>query len=144
MNFGFTLKPDHSLERVVSLTKLAEQCGFTHGWVFDSHVLWKEPYVLLTLMAQNSTKLRLGTCVTNPATREPSVTASALAVLQILSTRRLDRRMRRGGSARRALVKKPTTMDDREAAANAIRDLCEGRSARYDGTDLKLDWAERY
>jgi alkanesulfonate monooxygenase SsuD/methylene tetrahydromethanopterin reductase-like flavin-dependent oxidoreductase (luciferase family) len=62
MEFGFTLKPDHSLERVISLTKLAEQAGFTHGWVFDSHVLWKEPYVLLTLMAQSSTKLRLGDC----------------------------------------------------------------------------------
>src|SRR5947209_7947030 len=101
MDFGFTLKPDHSLERVVSLTKLAEQAGFSHGWVFDSHVLWKEPYVLLTLMAQNSTKLRLGTCVTNPATREPSVTASALAVLQILSKGRMDLGIGRGDSARR-------------------------------------------
>src|SRR5213078_4814221 len=53
MDFGFTLKPDHSLERVVSLTRLAESAGFRYGWLFDSHVLWKEPYVLLTLMAQN-------------------------------------------------------------------------------------------
>jgi len=144
MEFGFTLKPDHSLERVVSLTKLAEQAGFTHGWVFDSHVLWKEPYVLLTLMAQNSTTLRLGTCVTNPATREPSVTARELAVLQILSKGRMDLGIGRGDSARRVLGKKPTTLDDLEAATNAIRDLCEGRSVNYDGTELKLDWAERY
>ena len=146
MDFGFTLKPDHSLERVISLTKLAEQCGFTHGWVFDSHVLWKEPYVLLTLMAQNSTTLRLGTCVTNPATREPSVTASALAVLQILSKGRMDLGIGRGDSARRVLGKKPTTLDDLEAATNAIRDLCEGRAdleawlrARRDGhVDTRL------
>ena len=141
MEFGFTLKPDHSLERVVSLTKLAEQAGFTHGWVFDSHVLWKEPYVLLTLMAQNSTKLRLGTCVTNPATREPSVTASSLAVLQILSKGRMDLGIGRGDSARRVLGKKPTSLDDLEEATLAIRDLCEGRTVKYDGTDLKLDWA---
>src|SRR5213594_351546 len=87
MEFGFTLKPDHSLQRVVSLTRLAESAGFSHGWLFDSHVLWKEPYVLLALMAQNTTRLRLGTCVTNPATREPTVTASTLAVLQELSGR---------------------------------------------------------
>ena len=142
MDFGFTLKPDHPLERVVSLTKLAEQCGFTHGWVFDSHVLWKEPYVLLTLMAQNSTTLRLGTCVTNPATREPSVTASALAVLQILSKGRMDLGIGRGDSARRVLGKKPTTLADLEEATLAIRDLCEGRSATYDGTALRLEWAE--
>src|SRR2546423_749200 len=138
MEFGFTLKPDHSLDRVIALTELAERCGFTHGWVFDSHVLWKEPYVLLTLMAQNSTTLRLGTCVTNPATREPSVTASALAVLQILSKGRMDLGIGRGDSARRVLGKKPTTLDDLEAAADAIPDLCEGRARTDDGTQLKL------
>src|ERR1700687_2463224 len=127
MEFGFPLKPDHSLERVVSLTKLAEESGFTHGWVFDSHVLWKEPYVLLTWMAQNSTKLRLGTCVTNPATREPSVTASALAVLQILSKGRMDLGIGRGDSARRVLGKPPTTLAILEEATQVIRDLCEGR-----------------
>jgi len=144
MDFGFTLKPDHSLERVASLTRLAERCGFTHGWVFDSHVLWKEPYVLLTLMAQNSTRLRLGPCVTNPATREPSVTASALAVLQILSKGRMDLGIGRGDSARRVLGKKPTTLDDLEEATVAIRDLCEGGTVTYDGIALTLDWAEPY
>jgi len=72
MEFGFTLKPDVSFERLVSLTRLAERSGFAYGWIFDSHVLWKEPYPLLTLMAQNTERMRLGTCVTNPATREPS------------------------------------------------------------------------
>src|SRR3989304_5531436 len=85
MEFGFTLKPDHSLERVISLTRLAEENGFTHGWGFASHVLWKDPYPLLQLMAQNSERLRLGTCVTNPATRDPSVTASPLAGLPVVS-----------------------------------------------------------
>src|SRR5258707_9599464 len=129
MEFGFTLKPDHSLDRVVSLTKLAEQAGFTHGWVFDSHVLWKEPYVLLTLMAQNSSKLPLGMCVTNPATPEPSVTASSLAVLQILSKGRMDLAIDRADSVRRGLGKKPTTLDDLEEATLPIRDLSEGRTA---------------
>jgi probable F420-dependent oxidoreductase len=144
MDFGFTLKTDESLERIVSLTRQAEAAGFGYGWLFDSHVLWKEPYVLLTLMAQNSTGLRLGTCVTNPATREPSVTASALAVLQILSKGRMDLGIGRGDSARRVLGKKPTTLGDLEEATVAIRDLCEGRTVQYDGTDLKLDWAEPY
>jgi|HubBroStandDraft_4_1064222.scaffolds.fasta_scaffold496016_2 hypothetical protein len=37
--------------------------------MFDSHILWKEPFPLLALMAYNSKTLRLGTCVTNPAAR---------------------------------------------------------------------------
>src|SRR5579859_1543567 len=136
MDFGFTLKPDHSIGRTVDLAQRAEANGFAYGWLFDSHVLWKEPYPLLTLMAQHTERMRLGTCVTNPATREPSVTASALAVLQLVSGGRMDLGIGRGDSARRVLGKKPTTLDDLEAATNAIRDLCEGRSVTYDGTGL--------
>ena len=144
MEFGFTLKPDHSLERLVSLTKLAEENGFAHGWVFDSHVLWKEPYPLLTLMAQHTTRLRLGTCVTNPATREPTVTASALAVLQLLSKGRMDLGIGRGDSARRVLGKKPTNLERLESATVVIRELCEGRPVDYEGAALRLDWAPSY
>ena len=144
MEFGFTLKPDHSLDRVASLTKLAEQAGFGHGWLFDSHVLWKEPYVLLALMAQNSKRLRLGTCVTNPATREPTVTASVLAVLQELSGGRMDLGIGRGDSARRVLGKKPTDLAMLEDATKVIRDLCEGREVTYEGTTLRFDWAPQH
>ena len=51
MQFGFTLKPEHTIERTLALTRQAEDAGFAYGWLFDSHVLWREPYVLLTLMA---------------------------------------------------------------------------------------------
>ena len=141
MQFGFTLKPDHSLERVVALAERAENCGFSHGWVFDSHVLWKEPYPLLTLMGAATQRLRLGTCVTNPATREPSVTASALAVLQLLTGGRMDLGIGRGDSARRVLGKPPTTLDTLEEATRVIRDLAEGRPVEYEGTTLHLTWA---
>src|SRR5688572_13696836 len=90
VDFGFTLKPDHSIERTIALTRQAEAAGFEYGWLFDSHVLWREVYPLLTIMALNTERLRLGTCVTNPATREPSVTASALATLNDISGDRMD------------------------------------------------------
>src|SRR5215470_19511636 len=73
MRFGITLKPDISVERVVSLTRQAEKAGFEYGWIFDSHVLWKEPFPLLTLMAMNSRGMKLGPCVTNPAVRDITV-----------------------------------------------------------------------
>jgi len=144
MEFGFTLKPDISLERAGSLARLAEQCGFTYGWIFDSHVLWKEPYVPLTIMAQATTKLRLGTCVTNPATREPSVTASTLATLQLLSGGRFDLGIGRGDSARRVLGKPPTTLAVLEEATRVIKQLAEGSATTYEGTTIRLEWAPPY
>jgi probable F420-dependent oxidoreductase len=144
MDFGFTLKPENDLKRTVELTKRAEANGFSYGWLFDSHVLWREAYVLLTLMAQSSERLRLGTCVTNPATREPSVTASALAVLDELSGGRMDLGIGRGDSARRVLGKPPTSMKTLEEAINVIRDLVEGRSVTFEGTELVFPWTGKW
>jgi probable F420-dependent oxidoreductase len=144
MQFGFTLKPDHSIERTVSLTKMAEAAGFDYGWLFDSHVLWRDPYPLLTLMAGATSRLRLGTCVTNPATREPSVTASSLAVLNELSGGRMDLGIGRGDSARRVLGKPPTSMKDLEQAVHVIRALVEGRPIEFEGTMLQLPWTGGY
>src|SRR5438093_770188 len=53
-SFGFTLKPDMGPDRLVDLAIRAEAAGFKYGWSFDSHVLWQEPYPLLTLMAVNT------------------------------------------------------------------------------------------
>src|SRR3954449_7160639 len=140
MDFGFTLKLDHPYERTVALTRQAEAAGFSYGWLFDSHVLWADPYPLLTLMAEATDGMRLGTCVTNPGTREPSVTASSLAILDELSGGRMDLGIGRGDSARRVLGKPPTTMADLEQAIRVIRALVAGESIEYEGAELRFPW----
>jgi probable F420-dependent oxidoreductase len=140
MQFGFTLKPDHTIERTLALTRQAEAAGFSHGWLFDTHVLFREPYPLLTLMAGVTERMRLGTCVTNPATREPSVTASALATLDEISGGRMDLGIGRGDSARRVLGKAPVTLADTEQAIQVIRALVAGEHATYEGADLHFSW----
>jgi probable F420-dependent oxidoreductase len=142
MQFGITIKPDMSHERVVALSRQAEAAGFGYGWLFDSHVLWLEPYPLLTLMALNTQRMRLGTCVTNPATRDPSVTASALATLNLISGGRMDLGIGRGDSARRVLGKKPTTLARLEESVRIIKDLAEGRPTDYDGEQIRMEWAK--
>jgi probable F420-dependent oxidoreductase len=142
MDFGFTLKPENTIERTLALARQAEAAGFSHGWLFDSHVLWRDPYPLLTLMAEATKKLRLGTCVTNPATREPSVTASSLATLDELSDGRMDLGIGRGDSARRVLGKAPTTMASLEEAIRVIRALVGGETIAYEGTDLHFPWTK--
>ena len=143
MQFGFTLKPEHSITETIELAQLGESLGFEYLWLFDSHVLWRDPYPLLTLIAEHTSTLRLGTCVTNPGTREPSVTASSLATLNELSGGRMDLGIGRGDSARRVLGKPPITMAGTEEAIGVIRDLVEGRAVTYEGTELELTWSNR-
>jgi probable F420-dependent oxidoreductase len=140
MEFGFTLKGDLPVARTVDLARRAEADGFSYGWLFDSHVLWREPYALLDRMSQATERMRLGTCVTNPATREPTVTASALAVLDEVSGGRMDLGIGRGDSARRVLGKPPTSMKTLEEAIGVIRDLVAGRTVTFEGTELALPW----
>ena len=117
MKFGITLKPDISVERIVALTRQAEEAGFEYGWIFDSHVIWMEPFPLLTLMAANTKHMHLGTCVTNPAVRDVTVSASLFATLNLASHGRMELGIGRGDSSRRVLGKKPTTLPGATDAA---------------------------
>jgi probable F420-dependent oxidoreductase len=144
MDFGFSLKAEFEFDRTVELTRLAEAAGFGYGWLWDNHVLWREVYPLLTLMAVNTTTMRLGACVTNPTTRDPSVTASVMATLQEISGGRMDLGMGRGDGAVRVLGLPPTKLATMERAVTIIRELAEGRSVDYDGTELDLSWSGKW
>ena len=143
LDFAFTLKPDMTPEHIVALTRQAEAAGFGHGWIFDSHVLWQEPYPLLTIMAANTRKMRLGTCVTNPVVRDPTVTASLLATLNRISNGRMDCGIGRGDSSRRVMGKKPTTLENLEEAVRIIRDLNGGKQITYEGHPIQMGWADK-
>jgi probable F420-dependent oxidoreductase len=142
MHFGITLKPDISVERIVGLTKQAEAAGFEYGWIFDSHVLWMEPYPLMTLMATNTERMRIGTCVTNPATRDLTVTASLFATLQLISGNRMELGIGRGDSSRRVMGKKPVSWTQLEAAVNEFRGLTSGKEVQHDEQPTRLTWAK--
>ena len=74
LTFGVTVLPDPPHTRFVELMKLAEDNGFEYGWTYDSHILWQDAYPLMTLLAMNTDRLKMGHCVTNPGTRETTVT----------------------------------------------------------------------
>jgi probable F420-dependent oxidoreductase len=141
MQFGITIKPDIRFERIVALTHAAEQAGFEYGWIFDSHVIWKEPFPLLALMAQATREMHLGTCVTNPVVRDVTVSASLFATLQLISEGRMELGIGRGDSSRRVLGKKPTTLANLEQFVSDFRELTNGTEITYDGHPARLPWA---
>jgi probable F420-dependent oxidoreductase len=141
MDFGITIKPDLSIERIISLTKQAEAGGFSYGWMFDSHVIWMDPFPLLTLMAANTKNMRLGTCVTNPAVRDVTVASSLFATMNLASHGRMQMGIGRGDSSRRVLGKKPTTLENLEQFVQTFRDLNAGRSVQLDSVNTCFPWA---
>ena len=142
MEFAITFKPDMPPPRIVSLTKQAEAAGFAYGWMFDSHVLWQEPFPLMTLMAANTERMRIGPCVTNPAVRDWTVTASLFATLNRISGGRMDIGIGRGDSSRRVMGKRPVTLAVLEECVQTVRDLCTGKQIAYEEKDIQMPWAD--
>ena len=42
---------------------MSEELGFSHIWVGDSHLIWREAYVNMAAMALSTSKVKLGTGV---------------------------------------------------------------------------------
>jgi probable F420-dependent oxidoreductase len=140
LQFGVTVLPDPPYQRLIELTKLAEQHGFEYGWTYDSHVLWQESMPVMALLADQTSTIKLGHMVTNPATRDPTVLASAYATLQDISNGRMIMGVGRGDSAVRYVGRQPMKVADFEAALKMIKPFMNGKEVHWNDKDLQLKW----
>jgi probable F420-dependent oxidoreductase len=142
LDFGVTFLPDPPAHTFVDRVVRAEELGFRYAWTYDSHILWQEGYVFLSLAAAATSKIKLGHCVTNPGIREPTVTASAYATLQDVSGGRMVMGIGRGDSSRRVVGLQPVPVKQFETALEMIKDLMNGREVQWNGRSLQLQWAQ--
>jgi probable F420-dependent oxidoreductase len=140
MDFGVTLQTNPPASRVVELTRRAEDLGFAYAWTFDSHILWQEPYVIHSQMLAATERITVGPFVTNPVSRDPSVTASTFATMNDMFGNRTICGIGRGDSVVRVLGRKPTTLKQLEEAMHVIKELAEGREADYSGVKVRIPW----
>jgi probable F420-dependent oxidoreductase len=141
MDFGLVLQADPPASAVVELMKRAESQGFTHGWTFDSAVLWQEPFVIYSQILAQTERMIIGPMVTNPGTRTWEVTASTFATLNDMFGNRTVCGIGRGDSAMRVAGRKPNTLARIDEAMHVIRDLAEGREADLgSGTTIRIPW----
>jgi probable F420-dependent oxidoreductase len=108
--------------------------------MFDSHVIWMEPFPLMTLIAANTQNMHIGPCVTNPAVRDVTVSASLFATLNNFSGGRMELGIGRGDSSRRVLGKKPTTLEALSEFVQTFRDLNAGKTVDIDGVPTNFPW----
>src|SRR5918996_2657694 len=138
MDFGVVLQTDPPARRVVELTKMAEDLGFTYGWTFDSHVLWQEPFVIYSQMLAATEKMVVGPMVTNPGTRDWTVLASLFATLNDMYGERTICGMGRGDSALRYIGRSPTTLATMVESMRVIKALGAGGEITYKDKKLSL------
>ena len=141
MEIGVVLQTTPPSARVVDLAKKAEAYGFTYVWAFDSHILWQEPFPIFAQILAETRNVIVGPMVTNPATRDWTVTASLFATLNEMYGNRTVIGIGRGDSAVRLTNGKPTTLATLRESIHVIRELANGRSVMYKDSEIRLPWA---
>ena len=143
MDIGVVLQTTSPARQVIDLARKADALGFTHVWTFDSHILWEEPYVIYSQILAETKNVIVGPMVTNPATRDWTVTASLFATLNEMYGNRTICGIGRGDSAVRVTNGKPTTLATLRESIDVIRELSNGREVDYNGSKIKFEWASK-
>jgi 5,10-methylenetetrahydromethanopterin reductase len=121
--------------------KLAEEIGCDSVWVIDSQLLCREVYVTLAACLAQTTTLRVATGVTQPATRHPTVAASAMATLHEMSGGRVVMGIGTGFSSLRTIGLPSARIAEVEEYASAVRRLLRGEHVACDrGVQACITW----
>jgi len=137
--FGLRIPPCRSAGEVAEFVARAEDGGFDIAWLPDSQFLWRDVWATLALAARETSRIKLGTCVTNVETRHASVTASAAATLDELAPGRVILGVGTGDSSIKTLGLRPTRIDRLRDQLEILRALIAGEAVSFDGRRMRLD-----
>lgn len=115
-----------------------EAAGARRFWVIDSQLAMKDVYVALALAAEKTSTAWLGTGVTNPLTRHPTVSATAIAAVAELAPGRTLLGIGAGDSAVYGVGLKPARVAEVEAALTFFREVLAGREGEWQGRRYRL------
>ena len=85
---GISFMPHGPVADLVGLARIAENLGCCRCWVYDEGLATRDVYVAMTAVALATSTIRVGTGITNPYSRHPGTTASAIATVDELSGQR--------------------------------------------------------
>lgn len=127
----------------VDWVRMADEAGFERIGIGDSQSLYRDVYVSCTLAALNTKRTLIGPRVTNPVTRHPTVTASAIASVDELSGGRAFLAIGTGHSAVLNISQRPATRSLLRDYVTCVRTLFADGEADYQGRRVRLSWPQR-
>ena len=142
---GLLLFADYTLEELVALARLCEDLGYRSFWYTDVR-FGRECYVGLSAVASHTSRLRLGPGVSDPYTRHPAMTATAIATLDELSGGRAMLGLGVGGQGFRELgIERRLPVAALRETVEVVRALLRGETVTLQGkvislSDARLDF----
>ncbi len=139
--FGLALWGAEPVRTLAENAALAEQAGFESAWIIDSQLLCREVTVSLAACLMRTTRLRVATGVTQPATRHLSVVASMAATLQEMAPGRVMLGFGTGFSSLKTIGKPAARIEELERFTSDLRTLLNGQTVTFDqGVEGGLSW----
>jgi 5,10-methylenetetrahydromethanopterin reductase len=139
--FSVGFHPDRPIGETADLAVEAERLGFPGVWVADSQSIFRDVYAALTLVAERTSRIAIGTGVTNPVSRHPAVIAGAIgSIAEHAAGRTVLLGIGTGETAVESLGRKRATIARMEDTARVIRGLHAGETVDYEGAELSQGW----
>ncbi|MBI4522424.1 MAG: LLM class flavin-dependent oxidoreductase [Deltaproteobacteria bacterium] len=141
VSFDVALFPTEPAGETLALAKLAERLGYDGVWVGDSHIIWREMYVLMGAIASQTKRVKIGSGVTHPLVRHLSLTASGFLSLSELARGRMRIGIGIGASGPINIGVKRASRDELKKAVLSLRKLIAGEPVDLDGKEMKVMFA---
>lgn len=89
MKLSYASLPDHPVAEIVDTIALADELGFYGAYMADE-TYHKDGWLIASVAATRTTRIRLGPCVTHVILKEPTILAHTIATLDELSNGRAE------------------------------------------------------
>src|SRR5690349_20971995 len=126
LRLGVVLQPVDPPDEFVRTVHLVEELGYDALWLTDSSLHARYVFSYLTLAAVNSSRILLGSGVTNPVTRHPALLAVAAATVDEIAGGRFVLGIGAGDRPLTALRARPASLRRLESAIVGLRQLLAG------------------
>lgn len=118
--------------------RIAEELGYTHAWCFYSPAIYCDPWMVLAMAAERTSRIGLGVSVVVPKFQHVADTASCTATLHALAPGRVTVVVGAGFSSAALLGGKGSTWATVEKYVENLKTLLGGGTIELDGHDIKL------
>jgi 5,10-methylenetetrahydromethanopterin reductase len=126
------------------VARMVEEAGFDGIGIVDTQNLAGDPYSALCVAAHVTKRLKLRTAVTNPVTRHPAVTASAIATVQAESGGRAVLGIGRGDSAVAKIGERAPSSEGFARYISQVQGFLRGEEVTLDnGYRSRNEWIAR-
>ena len=141
VRFGVGLFATENACDGVRLAQRADALGFDRFWVGDSHMIWREAFVMLGAIASTTNRIQIGPGVTHPIVRHMTVIASAMATLNELAPNRAVLGIGVGATGPENIGMKPVAVEEFSTTLRTLKSLMAGDAIQTNGREVKCVFA---